>query len=47
MKFREKIQAVSEIPSQVKQTVTLAISALIVALIALSFAMVGAFRNAN
>lgn len=43
-KTKEKIAAAQAIPGQIKFTLTLAMSALIVALIALSMSMVGGYR---
>lgn len=42
--FREKIDAVKAIPGQIQTTMILAVTALLVALIALSMTMVGGYR---
>lgn len=43
-KTKEKIAVVQAIPQQIKLTLTLAITALVVALIALSMTVVGSYR---
>lgn len=47
MKIRDSIQAVKELPDQIKFTINLAISALIIAVFAMVLAGVGMARNAH
>lgn len=47
MKFRESVNAVKAIPSQVATNTAIAISAFIVACIALAMVLIGGVRHAN